>query len=1022
MDQTCSYFGNQPQCNCKEGRSGPKCDKCAPGFYKYPECIECLCDEAGTIGQSCDPLTGKCNCKSNFAGDKCSECGPELYNYPICEPCTCHPDGTKSDFPGCNKDLRVASRIICPCKDFVHGSQCEKCKDRYFGLGSDSEKGCSPCQCNRDGTLNELDICEQNNGQCHCKLFVDASSCNECKRGFYQLERNNIFGCESCGCQPGSSYDNYCDRITGQCRCLPHIVGAKCDQPEIGHFVPDLHQLRFEIENGYGKNQKPVRYGFDNDQFANFTWKGYVNLNQNTGEVAQNISVSKPGTFRMIIRYLNKNPNITELFVRVRHMQDPDVDEQNATLYLLPNSSPSFETVTTNQISALILELEVADYIFSFESKVENLFIDHFVLLPSDYFESTILLQNVDTPCQDYRDEEACIQYKYPSIGMFSPQLILDESSGAERSVDIDSIKQLNHSYTKPFRAARLDAKASLSKSVKFPNANSYVLLVDFLNTNADGIELNVEITHADSSKKQTGRVYLYKCNITTLCREVVLSKDFNEPLLIDAKDSARVVFSLPPSSQSREVLLYQATAVPKDKFHVNHIKMAPYCIVKSKRCHPLEYQTFQSTRIELESAMDSNGRQDLFRNPAKLDYDYIPANNVIYLHNYYPEASVPVRVSRRDPGDYVLIAHYYQPNHPTVSLTVFLDRKHNATLQAPYCPSTRGCRSILKFDANSETFNDPEFQAATFQLNQNGKDIWLEYLLLAPATSVNPEVFEYAPVDLTSDFISKCASQHFNIEYYSAVFCDQAVLSLSSKYNGGALPCECDEQGSVTTQACDYLGGQCQCKENIIGRQCSRCKTGYFGFPNCQPCNCPTGNCDDSGKCVTAPNVDDLLGNVCIDGFYGFHPIIGCEECSCDPEGSLEGSTVCDKESGQCKCKENMDGLRCDKCKAGFFDYPRCSDCGCHREGATAQVCDAKSAECSCKENVYGQRCDYCKQGTFNLETRNPKGCTSCFCFGITSSCRPSDLFFGPERNFNLNEWKLAYAKSSSEQVIILE
>ena len=163
INPSCSYYGTQPQCNCKEGRSGPKCDMCAPGFYKYPECIECRCDEAGTIGQSCDPITGKCNCKSNFAGEKCSECGAELYNYPVCEPCTCHPEGTKSDFPGCNKDLRVA-KIVCPCKDFVTGSQCEKCRDRYHSLGSESERGCSPCECNRDGTLNELDVCNQLNG------------------------------------------------------------------------------------------------------------------------------------------------------------------------------------------------------------------------------------------------------------------------------------------------------------------------------------------------------------------------------------------------------------------------------------------------------------------------------------------------------------------------------------------------------------------------------------------------------------------------------------------------------------------------------------------------------------------------------------------------------------------------------------------------------------------------------------------------------------------------------------------
>ena len=49
------------------------------------DCVECECDDSGSIGQSCDFVTGKCKCKSNYIGDKCSECAVDLYNYPICE-------------------------------------------------------------------------------------------------------------------------------------------------------------------------------------------------------------------------------------------------------------------------------------------------------------------------------------------------------------------------------------------------------------------------------------------------------------------------------------------------------------------------------------------------------------------------------------------------------------------------------------------------------------------------------------------------------------------------------------------------------------------------------------------------------------------------------------------------------------------------------------------------------------------------------------------------------------------------
>ena len=40
-----------------------------------------------------------------------------------------------------------------------------------------------------------------------------------------------------------------------------------------------------------------------------------------------------------------------------------------------PNIEPSFETVTTDQINALILELEPSEYTFRFENKYENIYI-----------------------------------------------------------------------------------------------------------------------------------------------------------------------------------------------------------------------------------------------------------------------------------------------------------------------------------------------------------------------------------------------------------------------------------------------------------------------------------------------------------------------------------------------------------------------------------------------------------------------------------------------------------------------
>lgn len=46
---------------------------------------------------------------------------------------------------------------------------------------------------------------------------------------------------------------------------------------------------------------------------------------------------------------------------------------------------------------------------------------------------------------------------------------------------------------------------------------------------------------------------------------------------------------------------------------------------------------------------------------------------------------------------------------------------------------------------------------------------------------------------------------------------------------------CDCDPTGTRRdvngTLICDSVGGQCQCKENVMGQRCDRCAPGSYGF-----------------------------------------------------------------------------------------------------------------------------------------------------------------------------------------------
>lgn len=45
------------------------------------------------------------------------------------------------------------------------------------------------------------------------------------------MNKDNSDGCEPCECDPTESYSMYCDQVSGQCPCKPHVTGRRCDIP-----------------------------------------------------------------------------------------------------------------------------------------------------------------------------------------------------------------------------------------------------------------------------------------------------------------------------------------------------------------------------------------------------------------------------------------------------------------------------------------------------------------------------------------------------------------------------------------------------------------------------------------------------------------------------------------------------------------------------------------------------------------------------------------------------------------------
>ena len=85
-----------------------------------------------------------------------------------------------------------------------------------------------------------------------------------------------------------------------------------------------------------------------------------------------------------------------------------------------------------------------------------------------------------------------------------------------------------------------------------------------------------------------------------------------------------------------------------------------------------------------------------------------------------------------------------------------------------------------------------------------------------------------------------------------SCDLCVDGYYNLQELNEEGCEPCLCDTLGTLGgSTTCDMDNGQCMCKQNVAGRNCSRCVKGHFGIENedgCQPCHHQCVECVGSG------------------------------------------------------------------------------------------------------------------------------------------------------------------------------
>lgn len=229
--------------------------------------------------------------------------------------------------------------------------------------------------------------------------------------------------------------------------------------------------------------------------------------------------------------------------------------------------------------------------------------------------------------------------------------------------------------------------------------------------------------------------------------------------------------------------------------------------------------------------------------------------------------------------------------------------------------------------------------------------------------------------------------STFLNIFFSLGLRCDHCNFGfkfLQSFNDDGCEPCQCNLHGSVN-RLCNPLSGQCECKKEAKGLQCDTCREHFYGLDatGCKACDCdvagswPGTVCDAwTGQCVCKPNVGGRRCSECVEGYF-YQPqnrSFLCLPCNCDRTGTVNGSLLCDKSTGQCPCKLGVTGLHCNQCESHRYhltvgSFQGCQMCECDPLGTLpGTICDPLSGQCPCLPNRQGRRCNQCQPGKRNV------------------------------------------------------
>ncbi|KAM9497011.1 laminin subunit beta-4 [Clarias gariepinus] len=928
------------RCVCLHNTMGNNCEKCQDFYNDAPwrpagstdphVCRRCNCNghserchfDLQRYRNTGQVSGGVCDdCRNNHMGAQCERCKPHYYKDPLrslSDPYACIPCACHS---AGSVDGGLCDPVSgqCMCKQNVEGEHCDRCKIGFYRLSQEDINGCQRCMCNFLGTLS-TSPCDQNTGQCICDRFAHGSECDQCVPGYWGLG-NTVYGCLPCDCDIGGAFTTLCDSENGQCRCRANMVGRRCSEPAPGYFLAPLDFYLYEAEIAIPLDTKCSSH--------------LVKPSPSPGPPVNPIT-SRP---------LPHCPHGTI----VREPTPPPEEP-----YVPDPTEPS--TYENNQPPVAYYTSPPA------------------VTLPScaNYFRS----RGYDV---EFRDGRFVVVKRERRRKRRQGQFTIPLQPGSLHQVILrphtpgDPI-----SWTGP-GVVRVQDGAGLRFIVtNIPLTLNYHLVVRYEPQTTDDWTASVKIVPLGSSNENCP----YDPSEKTFTLPGTSKAAILDPtvcLSAGVRYYVDITFENPDRYCSSHILIDSMGLIPKMESLPNFCSDVTLTQYQHYRCVELGAQAGEQTLPEV--------------------CENLIASMSAYIHN----GAIPCRCNPE--GSFSSSCSKFRGQcdcRPNV-----VGRCCDSCAPMTYGFGQNGCSSC-----NCE----PQGSKAKFCDHKTGQCQCHNGITGRRCDRCLPGYYGFPNckrcqcnelADLCDPITGACLNCR---EHSTGPQCERCVEG----YFGDPLirepckPCLCPNvkgSGRFFAHSCENdpnsLTPTCQCWTGHQGFKCDKCAPGYYGNlllagATCKECPCNNNidpNDDEAcdaltGQCLRClHNTYGPRCQTCKPGYFGNALLQDCRECSCDRQGTdvtrclLGSPCICDQVTGQCPCRRGVEGIRCDRCKDGYWNLggnSGCQPCNCHTSHSLSNQCDKITGQCPCETGYGGKQCKDCAANHFG----NPDiQCISCDC-----------------------------------------